>query len=176
MDNNQNQPNQQVNQNIQANQNIQNVQGATPEQAAENVANSMTDPEMVDLDTLKDILINVPNEKIDQWKNEGYEMLFKLDFMRETYVYRHFNYIEYKKLRNEIKEQYKDNVEAGDEAFKEALQKKCVMWPENYQQRLETGKPHPIPAGIAFLLGDYILASSGFAENIVPDVVPLNSQ
>ena len=83
--------------------------------------------------------------------------------------------MEYKTLLKQIREQYANRPpEEGDDAFKEEVQKMCVLWPTDYKQRLETGKPQPIPGGIPFILGDYIMAASGFSENIVPDVIGNN--
>ena len=79
-------------------------------------------------------------------------------------------------LRKEIREEFKTDVEGGDEAFKERIQYLCVLWPADYQARLQTGKPKPVPGGIPMLMGDYILAASGFSDNIIPDVIGADNQ
>ncbi len=133
-----------------------------------NIENSQKEPEQLTDTSLQ--AYNVPEELITQWKKE-YGTIFRLDFINESYIYRNFDYIEYKKIRNRIREEYKDDPTTGDEVFKEELQKVCVLWPKDYTQRLETGKPKKIPGGIPFLLGDYILAASGFADTLMPDVI-----
>jgi len=124
------------------------------------------EPIMNDFDRLE----LIPKETREDWK-EKYGTVFVIWFLNEQYIYRNFTYYEYKELRKRIRAQYKDDVEGGDEAFKEEIQKLCVLWPLDYKQRLETSKPRPLPGGIPFLLGDYILAASGFADTIVPDIV-----
>lgn len=115
-------------------------------------------------------LSDIPKELTVDWKQK-YGTVFRIWFLNVQYVYRNFTYYEYKELRKRIRAQYAEDVEGGDDAFKEEIQKLCVLWPTDYAQRLETGKPSPVPGGIPFLLGDYILAASGFADSIIPDVI-----
>ena len=112
----------------------------------------------------------IPKEIVEEWKQK-YKTVFRIWFLNEQYIYRNFTYYEYRELQKKIRVEYKDNVEAGDESFREEIQKICLLWPKDYQQRLETGKPVPIPGGIPFMLGDYILAASGFTDNLVPDII-----
>lgn len=115
-------------------------------------------------------LSDIPEEKIEEWK-QNYGTVFRVPFIGESFVYRNFTYNEYKNLRNEVRKEFAEDPVMGDEVFKERIQKLCVLWPENYVERLETEKPKPIPGGIPFLLGDYILAASGFADSLVPDII-----
>ena len=123
-------------------------------------------------DFINDInsLVEVPEETRAKWKEE-HNHLFRLSFLGTTYVYRSFTYQEYKELRRSIREKYGQDVESGDEAFKESIQDICVLWPADYKERRDTGKPEPVPGGIPYLIGDYILAASGFADSIVPDIL-----
>jgi hypothetical protein len=141
---------------------------------------SENEVEVVDDSETPDIIDNfnnlpgIPKEKVDIWKDK-YGTVFRIFFLEEQYIYRNFTYPEYKALRKKIREQYPDNVQEGDDAFKEEIQKLCVIWPEDYILRLTTGKPKPVPGGIPFLLGDYILAASGFADSIIPDIISKNN-
>lgn len=120
------------------------------------------------------LLFTIPEEIRNLWKTK-FGTVFHINFIKQDYIYRNFSFGEYKAIRKKIKEQYPNDIEAGDEAFKEEVQKLCVLWPADYAKRLETGTPSPIPAGIPFLLGDYILAASGFSDQIIPNVITSNS-
>jgi len=154
------------------NENQEQVQADTGDDRM-NLNDSNVDP-ISDLDAAVERLPNIPRNVIEKWLDE-YGTVFRIWFLNEQYVYRPFDYTEYRNIRNAIRSQYADNVEEGDEVFKEELQKLCVLWPQDYATRLTTGKPK-IPGGIPFLLGDYILAVSGFADGIVPDVISKNEQ
>ena len=126
-----------------------------------------------DMDVISDPTQNmpgIPDDIVSQWKTE-YGVVFRIWFLRTQYVYRNFTYSEYKELRRSIRDEYAQDLEGGDDVFKEEIQKMCVLWPQDYKQRLDTGKPQPIPGGIPLLLGDYILAASGFSDAIIPDVI-----
>ena len=139
-----------------------------------------TNPENVDTRNLDDAIEDFSNdfERIDgvpedvkkQWEND-YGLVFRIWFLGQQYIYRNFTYFEYTDLANRIKEQYKDTPEQADEVFKTEIQKLCVLWPKDYATRMETGKPQPLPGGIPFVLGDYILAASGFTDGMIPDMI-----
>jgi len=118
-------------------------------------------------------LPGVDQKLVDSWK-KTYGTIFRVFWIDEQYVYRPITYTEYKPLRKRIREEFKDNIELGEELFKEEIQKLCMLWPADYKSRLETGKPKALPAGLPILLGDYILAASGFADNVIPDVIGQN--
>ena len=141
-------------------------------QTEDKVATQMgiNDPQVDTITDDFDRLTGIPEEIKSGWKTK-YDSVFRIWFLQEQYIYRNFTYFEYKALRTRIRDQYKDDVEAGDDAFKEEIQKLCVLWPTDYKSRLETSQPKPIPGGIPFLLGDYILAASGFSDSIIPDVI-----
>jgi hypothetical protein len=117
-----------------------------------------------------DELPGIPKEIADAWK-EKYHTVFRIWFLGEQYIYRNFNYQEYSKLKKEIRVEFPNDLEASDEAFKERIQKLCVLWPADYYDRLNNPSKKPIPGGIPLLLGDYILVASGFSDSIVPDVI-----
>lgn len=133
----------------------------------------MNDDEIDIIDDPKAQLVGIPGEMIDSWL-ATYGVVFRIWFLGEQYVYRNLSYPEYKTLRKTVREKYSEDVETGDEVFKEEIQKKCVVWPENYAARLADNKPTPLPGGIPFIMSDYILASSGFSDQIIPDVIRKN--
>lgn len=116
---------------------------------------------------------DIPEDLVSKWKKE-YKVIFRIWFIGEQYIYRNFNYMEYKNMRKEVRQEYGNDLEGADEAFKDRIQDMCVLWPQDYSSRKNTGKPTPIPGGIPLLLGDYILAASGFSDSIVPDVINAN--
>jgi hypothetical protein len=138
-----------------------------------NSETSSEEPELIREENFEEFLIDIPKETIDSWKK--YKNVFSIYFIDQQYVYRNFTYVEYKELRKKIRLEYGDNPEAGDDAFKEEIQKLCILWPTDYYERLngDTENAAAIPGGIPFIMGDFILAASGFADSITPDVIPL---
>jgi hypothetical protein len=113
---------------------------------------------------------DVPKEIVESWKTK-YNTIFRIWFLGEQFIYRNFNYQEYSKLKKEIKVEFANDLESSDEAFKERIQKLCVLWPQDYSARMMGENPKPLPGGIPLLLGDYILVASGFSDSIIPDII-----
>ena len=116
----------------------------------------------------------IPKEVTDGWKTD-HHTIFRILFLDEQYIYRGFTYKEYKEMRSNILRLMPDAAPIdSDTAFKEEIQKRCVLWPADYAERLDTEKPYALPGGIPGLLADYILAASGFSDALVPDVITGN--
>jgi hypothetical protein len=113
----------------------------------------------------------VPNELVKEWR-EKYGKLFVIFHLRKPYVYRMLGYHEYKVLRKDVLEIMK-NLPQGqqpqDDIFKEQALKKYVLWPRNFaklmddpNEKMEDGSS--LPGGLPYVLGEYLVASSGFIE------------
>jgi len=120
----------------------------------------------------------IPDAKVKEWKQK-YKRLFVITHLGTPYVYRMIDYHEYKALRTEIfgilQGMPEDNNVNPDDVFKETALKKFVLWPENFKELLEdpTAKMADglaLPGGLPYILGEYLMASSGFME-VQPEVI-----
>jgi len=107
---------------------------------------------------------------VDEW-TKSYGKLFVIYHLGVPFVYRAFGYHEFKALKSEVLNMVKNagqnNVQ--DDLFKEVALKKFVLWPKNFKELMDNPDAlmengNRLPAGIPYILGDYLMASSGFME------------
>lgn len=151
-----------------------------PEQnSAEFVGHDMvTDPTPPNDDALAaagdfdgEIIPGVPDDLVTEWKSK-YGKIFVIFHLRKPYVYRILGYHDYKTLRKEVLEIMKNlpkDQDPKDDLFKELALKKYVLWPKNFAELMDNPKAKmedgsELPGGLPYVLGEYLVASSGFIE------------
>lgn len=108
---------------------------------------------------------------VKEWKKK-YDKIFVVydPASGKPYVYRSFNYHEFKKLRADIVERIRtENEQPNDDIIKEEALKRYVLWPTNFKEMMEdpnaTDKDgNHLPAGIPYIIGDQLMKVSGFLE------------
>lgn len=113
----------------------------------------------------------VPNELVAAWRKQ-YGKLFVIFHLQTPYVYRSLGYHEYKALRKEVMDVMKalpKGETPQDDLFKELALKKYVLWPQNFKELMDNpdarlANGDQLPGGIPYILGEYLVASSGFIE------------
>ena len=141
-----------------------------------------TDPEMAEAPLFDGPMIDgIEDDLVTDWKKK-YGKLFVIWHIQTPYVYRSFGFHEYKDFQKEVMAEVQTQnppperiAAVTDEVFRNTALKKFVLWPPNFKDLME--KPEArlpsgeiLPAGLPYILGDYILASSGFM-NTEPQII-----
>lgn len=108
---------------------------------------------------------------LKEWKAK-YGRVFAIYHLGIPFVYRSIGYHDYKKIRQEVLETLKNlpkDQQPVDDLFKDIAMRRYVLWPQNFSKLLDDPNErlpdgNPLPGGIPFILGEYIVASSGFVD------------
>jgi len=109
----------------------------------------------------------VDQRKIEEWKAQ-YTTIFAAYHLGEPYVYRLFNYKEYKLIKANLAKHYQETqTPITVEQEMEAILKHCVLCPEDFAAKLDEGD---IPGGLPSVMYESIMQASGFSE-LYPDII-----